>query len=265
VSKLNRDLCSLLNKLAKEHLSDLPPGPEPGEKIEELTIKPAYANIPLNEVRVLSVYAPIFILGKETGDFKVQVTSSNAPHILVLNPVVKLERHRKYPSLFYGYFRVVGKTDKEEATITCRFGEHTATANVRVAPPKTRPPKTEEPKGSKGGYFREIRADRDEKPEQRVRYDEKVGTIWISVNFPGIKRYFEDNLDFKSEESKLMYAELIGEAFCKFTARYDIEKGRALVMGDSRDAIMEAFIKAMNSSQKSYLHRIHEAVLKHKL
>jgi len=265
IGRLNKTMCSLLNKLAREHLSELPPGPEPGENIEDLTIKPAYANLPINIIRTLSVYAPLTILSKGTWGGKVKVESNNAPHIIVLNPNVALTPHRKYPLLCYGYFRVVGKTDSEEAIITCILQNHMATAHVRVAPQKQRPERPDEPKGGRGRYFREIKADTSQNPEQRVRYEEKPRTIWICVNFPGVKRHFKNNLDLKRDESKLMYAELIGEAFCKFAARYDIDKGNIPVMSDSRDAVIEAYIKAMNNSQKKCLHLIHDAVLKHKL
>jgi hypothetical protein len=58
-----------------------------------------------------------------------------------------------------------------------------------------------------------------------------------------------------------MYAELVGEAFCEFTARYDVDQGRPPVMGDP----INAFTIAMDNSQKKYLYLIHEAVFKHKL
>ena len=58
VEKLNKDICSLLNRLAKKHMSELPSGDElsDGEetKIKTLTIKPPYANIEISKERYFS-------------------------------------------------------------------------------------------------------------------------------------------------------------------------------------------------------------------
>jgi len=258
VDKLNRAICSLLNRLAKQHFSEAPidigPGPE---MIERLTIKPPYANLEIDKKRPFSVYAPITIVGIGSGPYQAEVKSSNSTHIQVLNPIVTLQPHRKRQLLYYGNFRVVGKTDEEEAIITCKFGGHEATANVRVAPPGKIGPR-KKPK-AKGGFFRGIEADRGVNPSQRVRYDESSGIIWIYVKFPGISKYFEDNLNFKSEISQPMYAELIGEAFCRFMARDYVEKGEVPRIPGGE---VEAVTIAMNKAQAEYLHQIHDAVLR---
>lgn len=261
VNKLNMAICSLLNRLAKQHFSETPIDIGPGhEKIQELTIKPPYANLEINKERPFSVYAPIAIVGIGPGPYQAEVESSNSTHIQVLNPIVTLQPHRERPLLYYGNFRVVGRTDREEATITCRFGDRSATANVRVAPPgKIGPRKTRE---RKGGFFREIKADRGGNPSQRVRYDEHSGIIWIYVKFPGISRYFEDNLDFKDEGSRAMYAELVGEAFCRFISRDYLDTGKVLRIPGGE---IEAVTIAMSMVQEQYLHHIHDAVLKQKL
>jgi len=261
VNKLNKAICSLLNRLAKKHFSETPIDTGPGDKeLEDLTIKPPYANLEFDKERPFSVYAPITIVGIGSGPFQAEVKSDNPAHIQVLNPTVTLSPHRKRPLLYYGNFRVVGKTDKEEATITCKFREYIATANVRVAPPGKigRRKKSK----AKGGFFRGIKAARGS-ASQRVRYDEKSGIIWIYVDFPGIKEYFENNLNFKKgEASRPMYAELIGEAFCRFLARDYIKTGKVPKIPGGE---IEAVIIAMNTVQKEYLHKIHDAVLRHKL
>ncbi len=152
---------------------------------------------------------------------------------------------------------MIGRLDKEEATITCKLDDHIATATARVAPPGKIGPR----KGPKGGFFHDIKPILEENPDQRARYDRDAGIIWIYVKFPGVKKYFEENLNFKSDESKPMYAELVGEAFCEFIARYDVDQGRPPAMGDP----INAFTIAMDNSQKEYLHLIHEAAFKHKL
>lgn len=261
INKLNRNLCSLLNRFAKKHFSESPPGDELTEgeetKIKTLTIKPPYANIEINKQRYFSVYVPINILDIAHKYYQNKVSSNNM-HIQVLDPVVELNPHLEYSNIYYGKFRVIGRLDKEEATITYTLGEHTATATVRVAPPGKIGKRK---KGPKGGFFREIKPHPDKNPGQRASYDKNDRIIWIYVKFPGVEKYFEDNLNLKSDESKPMYAELVGEAFCEFTARYDVDRGKPPEMGDP----INAYTIAMDNSQKEYLHLIHEAVLKHKL
>jgi len=261
MNKLNKEVCSLLNRLAKKHFSDTPLDTGPGDKtIENLTIKPPYANLEIDKERPFSIYAPLAIVGIGSDTCQAEVKSDNPTHIQVLNPTVTLRPHRERPLLYYGNFRVVGKTDKEEATITCKFREYKATADVRVAPPKKIGPRKE--KKVKGGFFRGIKAARGS-ASQRVRYDEKSGIIWIYVDFPGIKEYFENNLNFKkSEASRPMYAELIGEAFCRLIGRDYIKTGKVPPIPGAE---IEAVTIAMNMAQAQYLHQIHDAVLKQKL
>lgn len=262
INKLNENVCSLLNKLAKKHMSEPPPDDViiDGEetKIKELTIKPPYANIEISKERYFSVYAPNDILNFAVERHQIEISSNNK-HIQVLDPKINLNPHPKYSNIYYGRFRIIGRIDGEEATITCKLGEHTATADVKVAPPGKIGKRKDKPKG---GFFQGIKPDPEPNPSQRVRYDENSRIIWIFVNFSGVKKYFEDNLNFKSAESKVMYAELIGEAFCRFTARYDVDNGKPPVMGGDQ---IGAFSTAMNNSQKEYLHLIHDAVFEHKL
>jgi hypothetical protein len=59
-----------------------------------------------------------------------------------------------------------------------------------------------------------------------------------------------------------MYAELIGEAFCRLIARDYVEKGNVPRIPGGE---VEAVTIAMNKAQAQYLHLIHDAVLKEKL
>lgn len=261
IEKLNKHVCSLLNKLAKEHFTEPPPDIDPDEKIEELTIKPQYANIEIDKERCFSVYAPIDILNPTAGYYRVETKSNNPVYIQVLDPNIELQPHRKYPDLYYyGNFRVIGRIKNQEATITCRLDEHIATTVVRVAKLK-KGKKKKKLTGAKGGFFHDIKSNVEPNPIQRVRYDKTNGIIFVYVKFPGVKRYFEDNLNLKIVESKPMYAELIGEAFCEFAARYSVDHGTLPIMGDP----INAYTISMDNSQREYLHLIHEAVFRHKL
>jgi len=261
INKLNRTMCSLLNRLAKEHFTDTPQGPEPGEQIEDLTVKPPYANIEVDKPRHFSVYAPLNILDFHSKDYKVIIESSNKLHIHVLDSEITLRPHSEMPTVYYGTFRIIGKKENEESVITCRLGNYEATANVRVATPG-KIGKREKITGPKGGFFQGIEPDLSPNPIQRVRYDEHSKKILICVNFPSVKKYFDEKLNFFKDGSKPMYAELIGEAFCRFIARKDIEYGRiTLIPGNEIDA----FITAVNFAQKKYLETIHAAVSKREL
>lgn len=107
IEKLNKDICSLLNRFAKKHIAEIPSGDEPfdGEetRIKALIIKPSYANIEINKERYFSIYAPTDILNPAPGYYRAEVSSNNL-HIQVLDPIVKLNPHSKYSNIYYGRF-----------------------------------------------------------------------------------------------------------------------------------------------------------------
>ncbi|GAJ11032.1 unnamed protein product, partial [marine sediment metagenome] len=94
-------VCSLLNRLVKEELSEAPdidigPGKEP---FKHLTIIPEEANI--EKERIFCVYAPFDILDTPLlENYQAEVKSDN-PYIQILDPTIKLRVHRKYPELYY--------------------------------------------------------------------------------------------------------------------------------------------------------------------
>jgi hypothetical protein len=254
--KMLNELCSLLNRFAKDVLTDLPPDIPFGEKITELTIKPSYANLEINKERYFSIYAPLDIINSSVDNI-VEIKSDN-PNIQILDPNIILEPSRKYSDIYYKPFRVIGRIDGAEATITCKLDTHTATTVVRVAPPKQGKEKGK-PSGPKGGFFREIKPDPRNNPAQRVRYDN--GIIWVFVKFPVVSEYLDETLSPQKPEAKIMLAELVGESFCRFIAREEIDRGKRIVMTNEIDA----FSLAMDDLQKKFLHRIHEIILKYHL
>ena len=59
-----------------------------------------------------------------------------------------------------------------------------------------------------------------------------------------------------------MLAELVGEVYCRFTAREKIERGiEYITLTDPIDS----FYRAVNDLQKKSLHLIHEAIFRYKL
>lgn len=259
--KMLNKVCSLLNRLVKEELSEAPdidiePGKEP---FKQLTIIPEEANI--EKERILCVYAPLDILDTPLLQYYQAEAKSDNPYIQVLDPTLKLGVHRKYPDLYYyGKFRVTGSLIGERAIITCKLGEHTATAKVTIAEEKRRG-KRKKP-SRKGGFFREIKADTRENPDQRVSYDEKNGIILIFVEFPVVAKYLDERLNPETFEGKTMLAELVGEVYCRFTAREKIDRGIGYIT--LTDPI-DSYSRAINDLQKKSLHLIHEAIFRYKL
>lgn len=258
--KMLNKVCSLLNRLVKQELSELPAIDRPGkEPLKELTIIPEKANI--ERERFFSVYAPLDILDSPLLQYYQAKVKSDNPYIQVLNPRVKLKVSRKYPNLYYdGSFIATGSIKDEEATITCTLGEHTATAKVRVA--KLKPRGKRRKLRRQGGFFREIKADSRENPHQRASYDENNRIIWIFVRFPVVAKYLDERLSPETLEGKTMLAELVGEVYCRFTARQKIETGiEYITLTDPIDS----FYRAVTDLQKKSLHLIHEAIFRHKL
>ncbi len=258
--KMLMKVCSLLNRLVKEELSEVPPIDRPGkEPLKQLTIIPEKANIQTE--RIFSVYAPLDILDSPLSEYYQAKVKSDNPYIQVLNPIVRLKVSRKYPDLYYdGTFIVTGSIKDEKGTITCTLGEHRATAEVRVAELKPRGKRGKPER--KGGFFREIKADNRENPDQRASYDQNNGIIWIFVRFPVVARYLDESLSPETLEGKTMLAELVGEVYCRLTAREKIERGiEYITLTDPIDS----FYRAVTDLQKKSLHLIHEAVFKHTL
>lgn len=132
--KMLRNLCNLLNRLAKEELDDIPEVPiEPEPNIETLMIKPEHANIEEGKIRNFSIYAPKSLI--EIEGIEVRIKYDNWA-IKPLSSRVNLEKHNKYPEVWYKYFKVLGEREKEEGHIIVYLGTKKAMAEVKVGPSK---------------------------------------------------------------------------------------------------------------------------------
>jgi len=249
--KMVRKLCSLLNHLAKQELEDIeeiPIDPELG--ISNLVIKPEEANIYKDEPRTLSIYAPTEMINNEGNEVHIK---SDTVDIQPLASIVKLEKHRKYPEkIWYRYFKVVGKTENAEGTITVTLGKETASAKVKVAPFKKK--KRGQLSHRKGGFISDIKPDELESPSQRTFYDRHTGIISIFVKFPSVAKFINSALEgVETPEGKILLAELVGEAFCREVARRKLETDPPPKGGE-----IDAFNDEVNKIQKKYLHLIQE-------
>ncbi len=255
--KIFDNLCSLLNKFAKEEIKDLDlegdEGLDTGDKIKNLIIRPEKIKLQLNKERQVSVYMPLQGLGVN----KVKIESDN-PLIQVLDSEVIMSAYNKYPTILRGRFRLIGRKVGEIGTITCSIMGDIATAEASVVPETKSKDKDTTLRKPKGGIFTGIEANTESEPDQRVRYEANTGKIQIYTEFPSVSLYFNSgNLDLKNLDQKAMLAELIGEAFCRYMARYLIDNGKYIIFQGNE---IEGVNRAMNDMQKKYLSKIHEAI-----
>jgi len=251
--KMLRKLCSLLNDLAKKELEEIEEIPvEPEPDIKRLVLIPDRANIQKDKPRVFSIYAPLEIIRAEGNEARIK---SDSLDVQLLTSIVKLERHPKYPEkIWYRYFKLIGKTENAEGTITATLGSEKAFARVRVAPPKKR--KKGKPSGRKGGLFSDIKPDEGESPAQRTFYDKGTGTIKIFVKFPSIAKIIKSGLDgAETIEGRILLAELVGEAFCRELARRKIEINPPVPGSD-----VDAFLDEVNKIQRKALQQIQQII-----
>lgn len=252
-NKMLRKLCSLLNELAKKELDDTDGTPEPPPDIRDLSIIPSIANVQIEKPRVLSVWAPTELIQSEGKEIHIK---SNNDNIHPLASVKNLEKSSKYPeTLWSTYFKVVGNQENAEGIITVKLGNKTTTAKVKVAPPK----EVGERKQRKGGFISDIKPDEyslKTGENQRVVYES--GIIWINIKFPSISKYIRSGFEGIAEpESKILMAELVGEAFCRRLVEEGLGVKYTMVPGSEIGSYNTAYYEL----QKKHLYRIQEIIL----
>lgn len=256
-----KSVCKLLDKLAKEEFKEWG-GPEDPTKLEvkSLIIIPTKANIEIDEPRTLSIYAPKDLINaagvktvimSDCSDVKIVFPGTKR---LVMYLELNLKPHPKDPNIYYNFFKVRGRELNKQAYISCKLGNQEASTLVVVKKPTKR-------KKNKKGFITKIEAEYTSNPIQRVQYEESTGIIKIYVRFPGVVRYFSSGLKEIEQkgESRVMLAELVGEAFCKVLAMRKIEEGG--ITGSPEEAQIYAFNSEVNNFQKKYLDKIHEVIL----
>jgi len=255
--KMLRKLCSLLNDLAKkelEELEELPVEPEPN--IKRLVLVPDRANIQKDKPRVFSIYAPAEMIQIEGSETQIK---SDSLDIHPLATMVKLEKHPKYPEkIWYRYFKLIGKAENAEGTITATLGSEKAFATVKVAPSKKR--KKGKITGRKGGFISDIKPDEIESPTQRTFFYKDAGIIKIFVKFPSVTRIIKSGLEgAETAEGRILLAELVGEAFCRELARRKLEINPPVPGSD-----VDAFLDELNKMQRKALQQIQEIIFEWK-
>lgn len=256
--KILGNLCSLLNKLAKEEVEPFNPL-DIDTDINELMIRPEFANLEMGLPRVFSIYIPQDLWPLLDKGESVEIISTNT-NIAVLDSVIapsELSLHPKHSGLLYGRFRVLGTIDGEKTTLICKIGEHSTQAQAKVAEPKEGA-KKKTLSGKKGGVFSRIEPDETENPLQRVLYNRDSAEVRLFVNFPAVKMYLGSGLQgIETTEGRIILAELVGEAFCREIARKRIEIGKDPLIPGSE---IDTFNSIVNELQRKYLHQIHKAI-----
>ncbi|MBI4824121.1 MAG: hypothetical protein HY805_07845 [Nitrospirae bacterium] len=87
----------------------------------------------------------------------------------------------------------------------------------------------------------------------------RSGKIKVFVKFPVVQQYLDEKLEPRDDKGKAVLAELIGEVFCRFTAREKVDRGEYPIIPGNE---INMFNKAVNDLQKEYLHKIHEIITK---
>lgn len=256
--KLLGKLCNLLNRVAKKELEDLDIEiEEPEDELTCLQLKPEYANLPKEKPRTFRIYAPISLAMEN--DLTAHIKTSNLFDIQPLSSVAELKPYIKDPDkIYYQDFKVVGKTDNAEGTITVTLGHESVSAKVKVAPLKETG-KRKHRKFRKGGFIADIKPDETglRLREERTYYDRNTGIIWINVIFPSVKNYIRSGFEGigSDETGKVLLAELVGDAFCRALTRRKLEIDKP-----PQGAEIDAFNAELNKLQQKTLHLIQEIV-----
>jgi len=251
--KMIKNLCTLLNEIAKEELSEAPQVPvDPEPDMTILTIKPEVANLEKDIPRTFSIYAPVHIIESEGNEAKIK---SSVWTISPLSSRVKLEKHPKFPNkIWYRYFKVVGIAEGAEGEIIVSLGKEIAASKVKVG--SLREKRRGTLTGRKGGFISDIIPDNQSSPFQRVIY--RDGIIYVFVKFPSVAKFLKPGFEgVETPEGRMLLAEIVGEAFCRQLAVQGLEIGKYTKIPGSE---VESYNTAINELQKKYLHKIQEIV-----
>jgi hypothetical protein len=162
--------------------------------------------------------------------------------------------------MWYKSFTIVGKEVGEEASICCNLGNQSAETVVKVVI-QTKEGNREKikKKKRKGGFISDIVPSTLSDPIQRAEYNKISGEIKIYVKFPGVERYLSSDMAEieSSQESRVMLAEIIGEAFCKTLARKKLD---VVATFGGTEGRIDAFNNEVNNIQKKYMGKIHDLI-----
>ncbi|MHA2265930.1 MAG: hypothetical protein ACXAEN_26350, partial [Candidatus Thorarchaeota archaeon] len=251
-------ICNLLNDLfARFEVEGLPKGPGgplPADSLKNMIIVPDFATVHSGQIRSLSIYAPQ--LSPADTDPIATVTLDGIGVSLV-DATVQLVPSKSDSSVLYGYFRVEGKILGQTVTAKASVTGSDAIATIEVTKEERRGRKRKKVAG-RSGPFSEIVFDSESNPIQPVSFDPKVGRIRLFVNFPFVRLYMKaDGKGLERGQSRAVFADLVGEAFCRHMARVGLDTGRYPVITGSE---MDNYDSAFNDLRLNVMKTIHEEV-----
>lgn len=251
-------VCKVLNELAEEYESDYeatgPGGIEPSDLVKEMVVIPAFVRVHPDQVRALSVYVPRHKLPNGNSTVAIRLDGAG---ISLLDKEIEVAPIAENQDLFYGYFRVVGKILGQTVTVTASLNGARAYSVVEVTQEEKRGRKKKTRAGRRGP-FSEIVFDQDPNPIQPVFYDASTGAIRVFCGFPSVKMYIgPDGAGLERSSGRTLFAELVGEAFCRQLARRGIETGKYPA---NPGAEIDNYESAFNDHRRRALHIIHREV-----
>lgn len=250
------NICKILNDLTTEFEFDAlatgagGPGHDGGPLT--LTIIPSYVVVCPEQVRALSVYAPKSSENDTGGSAFIGLEGNG---VGLVDSAIQLSSVKNSPNTLYGYFRIRGELLGHKATVKVTFRDKAALATVNVKKEERRGRK-KKTRNDRVGPFKGIDFSADPNPLLPVEYHRESGMIRIYVRFPFVKLYIGDGgSGLERPESKTMFADLVGEAFCRHVARTSIERGKLEVL---RGYEIDGYEKAFNDQRLVVMRRIHE-------
>jgi hypothetical protein len=249
-------LMKLLNKIAQEEIEGGEgegPGPRPTE-LDKLTIRPDTGYGKPGEPRRFSVYLPRK-LAPSREEIKVAVKLDiRQGEVSLDNYFVPLEEHPKWENLLWGSFQVIGQKVGDRAYIECQVNGQQDIAEFIVGDHPTR--SKVRPAGGRGGFIQDIQIDDTPDPDQRTAYIQ--GRVLIYRKFPGVLEILKDWPD--TPQGKVLFAELVLEAFCRAVARRRIDDGSVQFAPGGE---IDGFASEVNRLIKKCMLLVHKWVAEH--
>ena len=252
------DVCKVLNDLTADFEFELPAeglgGGAQGEGPATLAIVPSYVVVYPEQVRALSIYAPRSSNNDAGENAFLDIEGEG---VSVIDSSVRLSPVRDLSNTLYGFFRARGELIGHKVTVKASFRGMVAFSTIDVRKEERRGRKKKSC-SNRVGPFKGIDFSPDPNPLVPVEYHKESGFIRIYVRFPFVKLYIGDGgSGLERTESKAIFADLVGEAFCRYVARAGIESGKYELL---RGYEIDAFEKAFNDHRLVVMRRIHEEV-----
>ena len=258
--KLFNELSKLFDNIFKEELGDGEIEITPDEVFEEkIFIKPEVTNLIPRIQRTLCVYAHENIVKRE-GE-KVEICSIRKK-VSVLNESVYLERHKKYPNMFIGKFKVKGWRVGDEDVIEAMLGEERTLCEVKVKEKQGTKTRTNNPpKPPKKGNITGFEHNLEPSPIQRAQHNKSTGKIIIYTQFPGVSSYLGEQLENMSDESaKMLLCGIVCDAMFRRIIDDKFQKGDLLGFGGA-DFNPSSYESERSELQKKYINRVYSLVM----